>query len=57
MSPAIDDAEAERAVAWSPPSVGTGTCRACGADLSSKPDPWVVVTPGGAFCAHHVRSR
>jgi hypothetical protein len=42
--------------AWSPPDVGTSTCSRCGADLTEKPAEWVVVTPGGAWCASHVKS-
>lgn len=42
--------------AWTPPDVGTSTCADCGADLAEKGDAWIVVTPAGAWCAHHVKS-
>lgn len=55
MSDAVDDEQVAEAIAWTPPDEPTGTCGACGADLSAKAAEWVVVTPGGAWCRHHVR--
>jgi hypothetical protein len=42
--------------AWSAPDVGTATCSDCGADITDKAAEWVVVTPAGAWCSHHVKS-
>jgi len=52
---AVDDERASEEIAWSPPDEPTGTCGVCGADLADKPAEWKRVTPGGAWCRHHVR--